>query len=154
MGFCDRAFWARTISAWDGVPAVAIRRDPVCGSRSRRVKNVGEFLAAGDAGNVGGVGGPAEAAKDFVDARLGGLAQRREGKASIAEVVGDEGADAAGVGDDRDAGGGRGRSVGHEMGRLDEVVVVLTAGDAELAEDGVVDFVGAGEGCRMGTGCL
>ena len=40
------------------------------------------------------------------------------------------------------------------MGGLDQVVVVFASGDAELAEDGVVDFVGAGEGGGVGAGGL
>ena len=73
---------------------------------------------------------------------------------ALAEMVGDEGTDAAGVGYDGYAISGWRRGVGQEVGRLNEVVVVFAAGHAELSEDSVVDFVGAGEGSGVRTGGL
>ena len=141
-----------TISAWDGVPAVAISSAPASGSCSSSEQNFGEMRTAGEARNVGGIGGPAEAAQDAVNPGGCPFGQRREGNAGFAQMVGDKGADAAGMGDDGNPASRWRRGVSQQMRRLDKIVVVFAARHPKLAKQSVVHFVGARQRRRVGAG--
>ena len=115
-----------------------------------------EGLAVGKVCHIGRVRRPPEALQDPVDAVTRLLAQRRQIETGLTAHVGGQRADAARVGDHRDAGHLGLGGVGQEVRDLQEFVVILDPDHPVLGKDRIVPGIGTRQrrgmrACRPGS---